>query len=98
MITDMLIALVVGLELLDDPFDHIFVKLIDSDLLFLLDLIRRRHPLESLRWALAPSSWHHHGRMHDLVRLGTLIWLILVLRWLKVTCRLLIIILSLHQI
>ena len=27
MITNMLIALVVGLELLYDPFDHIFVKL-----------------------------------------------------------------------
>jgi len=64
MIAELRNAVMVSLELFDDPLNNIFVKLVDSDLLLLLDFIRRRHWLIPLRLVWVLSTLEYHARMH----------------------------------
>jgi len=64
MIAELRNAVMVCLEILDDPLNNIFVKLIDSDLLLLLDLIRRGHWLIPLRLVWVLSTLEYHARVH----------------------------------
>ena len=88
----------IGFELFYDPFDDVFVEFVNSNLLLLLHFILRRQRLKPRGLILVVAPLKHHGRMHICRAVVTLVLMILLL-WLKVTYRLLylIIILMVHH-